>query len=139
MPVPAGTLPGMQGKKEGAAAAQPGSPGARWWTLLHVLRAASFCWPPLDRLQAPMKLLDLQGFKHTPETGAGALRAERAGGQPASVPRSVGRSSIEEGDGAARGTAGSSLPKSLARLSGFFRHDSRPPAQEEGARPVATH
>lgn len=66
-------------------------------------------------------------------------RAERAGGQPASVPRSIGRNSIEESEGAARSTAGSSLPKSLARLSGFFRHDSRPPAQEESARPVATH
>ncbi len=66
-----------------------------------------------------------------------------AGGQPSSAPRSLTRSSMsscpEDSEaGAVRGTAaGSSLPKSLARLSSYFRHDRH--SADDGQRPVATH
>ena len=88
---------------------------------------------------AHLACLGIQRHGQTLRTaGADTACAECAGGQPASVPRSVGRTAAEESEGAARATAGSSLPKSLARLSGFFRNDSRPTSQE-GSRPVATH
>lgn len=95
--------------------------------------------PTLCRHQARTASWGLQHHTRAPETGADAACAECGGVQPASVPRSIVRSVPEESEGVARATAASSLPKSLARLSGFFRHDSRAASQDEGSRPVATH
>lgn len=46
--LPGGKGAGLFGRDKGAAAAQPGPPGARWRMVLHVLRCrvACACWPP---------------------------------------------------------------------------------------------
>ncbi|KAK9843823.1 hypothetical protein WJX81_007572 [Elliptochloris bilobata] len=70
--------------------------------------------------------------------GGGAQQPEPIGGEPASVPHSMGRPAPEETEGALRPMAGSSMPRSLARLSSYFRHNNRG-SSDEGSRPVATH